>query len=210
MTSFSYSQAAEFSAATLHEASAEAVPLPAALRRVAGAPKVCGRAFTVSCPPGDNLWIHRAILAASPGDVLVCVVGDAFEHGYWGEILTVAAMERGIAGLVIDGGIRDTAAIDTLGFPVFARMVCIRGTTKLLDGAGALGEPIRCGDALVNTGDLIVGDCDGLVAVPEAAIERALLSAAERDLKEIAILDRLRTGETTMDIYGWGKPGVLL
>ena len=133
------------------------------------------------------------------------MVGDAFEHGYWGEILTVAAMERGIAGLVIDGGIRDVDAIDALGFPVFARMVCIRGTTKRADGAGVLGRPVVCGDARVNTGDLIVGDRDGLVAVPEASIETALQSAAERDRKELAILDRLRSGETTMEIYGWGN-----
>ena len=198
-----YRAAAAYASATLHEASGGKGALPSALRPVAPQLKLCGRALTVASAPGDNLWIHRALLYAAPGDVLVCTVGGAYEHGYWGEILTVAAIAKGIAGLVIDGGVRDADRIEALGFPVFARTICIRGTSKRHDALGAISEPLMIGDCVVSAGDLIVGDRDGLVAVKAEDVEATLRAAGERESKEHEVLARLRSGESTMEVYGW-------
>jgi 4-hydroxy-4-methyl-2-oxoglutarate aldolase len=203
MTSDLYRAAGAFSAATLHEAYGGRGALPSALRPVDRRRSLAGRALTVTCAPGDNLWIHRALLQAAAGGVLVCTVGDAYEHGYWGEILTVAAMARGVAGLVIDGGIRDADRIEALGFPVFSRCLCIRGTAKRKDAPGAIGAPVAIGDCVVNTGDLIVGDRDGLVAVRASDLGIVLRASAERETKEREIMVRLRAGDSTMGIYGW-------
>jgi 4-hydroxy-4-methyl-2-oxoglutarate aldolase len=195
--------AAAFASATLHEASGGKGALPSALRPVAAQLKLCGRALTVASAPGDNLWIHRALLQAAPGAVLVCTVGGAYEHGYWGEILTVAAIAKGIVGLVIDGGVRDSDRIEALGFPVFARTICIRGTTKRQDAPGAIGEPVRIGDCLIKSGDLIVGDRDGVVVVSTDEVAATLAAAAAREAREADVLARLQRGETTLDVYGW-------
>ena len=143
------------------------------------------------------------MVGAKPGDVLVCTVAGAFEHGYWGEILTVAAQKQGVAGLVIDGGVRDADRIEALGFPVFARRLCIRGTTKRRDAPGGIGRPVSFDDCVVLTGDLIVGDRDGVVVVSSGDVEAVLKASAEREAKEAAVMDRLRAGESTLQIFGW-------
>lgn len=202
-----YATAAAFASATLHEAGGGIGALPSALKPIDPNRKLCGRALTVDSPPGDNLWIHRALLAARPGEILVCAVSGAYEHGYWGEILTVAAMARGIAGLVIDGGVRDADQMQALGFPVFSRGLCIRGTDKRLAGHGAIGEPVVIGEVTIASGDLVLGDRDGVVAIPAHRIEAVLDAAAERERKEEAIMRRLRDGEDSLTIYGWtGAP----
>jgi 4-hydroxy-4-methyl-2-oxoglutarate aldolase len=203
MTAPNMNRLAQYPTATIHEAYGGKGAFPSMLRPIDPARRLFGRAFTVEAAAGDNLWIHRALLAAAEGDVLVCSVAGAYEHGYWGEILTVAAMVRGIAGLVIDGGIRDADRIEALGFPVFCLRLCIRGTTKHRDAPGRLGEPLMFGDCLVKTGDLVVGDRDGLVAVDAVEIESVLKAAAEREAKEASVMKRLRAGETTMEIFGW-------
>src|SRR6202043_1769819 len=101
--------------------------LPSLIKPVAAGFRVCGPAFTVDCPPADNLWLHRAIYAAASGHVLVVDVRGRTEAGYWGEILSHAALARRLGGLVIAGGVRDTEEISALSFPVFAADICIRG-----------------------------------------------------------------------------------
>ena len=115
-------------AATLHEAGGKIGALPSLIKPVAAAFRCCGPALTVHSPGGDNLWLHRALDIAQPGEVLVVDVSGAYDHGYWGEIMTTMAKARGLAGLVIDGCVRDGVLLEQIGFPVFARGLCIRGT----------------------------------------------------------------------------------
>ena len=120
----------------MHEAGGKIGALPSIIKPVAPAFRCCGPALTVHSPGGDNLWLHRALDVAQPGDVLVVHVSGAHEHGYWGEIMTTMAKVRGLAGLVIDGCVRDGVLLEQIGFPVFARGLCIRGTGK---DYGAIG-----------------------------------------------------------------------
>jgi 4-hydroxy-4-methyl-2-oxoglutarate aldolase len=196
-------RALELGTATLHEAAGQIGALPSSITPVATGMKLAGSAMTVAVMPGDNLMLHRAIYVARAGDVLVTYAGGAREHGYFGEVMASAAMARGIAGLVIDGGIRDADRISELGFPVFATLRCIRGTTKLSDGPGAVGSPIVIGDVLVQPGDLIVADGDGVIALPSLDCERIVEAGYAREVKEREIIARLRAGETTLEIYGW-------
>ena len=191
------------SSATVHEAAGRLGALPSAIGPAFAGARVVGPAFPVACPPGDNLWIHRALYAAEPGDVLVVDVGGGTEFGYWGEILSTAAIERGLAGLVINGGVRDRDALAALGLPVFSAGLCIRGTGKHFAGAGSLGAPVRIGEVFVNRGDLVVGDADGVVVIRRADVEAVLESAAEREAKEAELMRRIRAGERTVDLYGW-------
>jgi 4-hydroxy-4-methyl-2-oxoglutarate aldolase len=193
--------AAKLSAATLHEAAHKAGALPAAIKPVDTAMRLCGRAFPVKCPPGDNLWIHRALAQAGPGDVLVVSVGEGVEFGYWGEIMGAAAKSRGISGLVISGGVRDVEALRRLGLPTFSACVSIRGTVKDRAGDGAIGEPVRIGDIAISRGDLVVGDADGVVVLTPDVACAAVVASFARDEQEAAIIERVRAGALTLDVY---------
>jgi 4-hydroxy-4-methyl-2-oxoglutarate aldolase len=193
---------ARFDAATIHEAYGRRGALPSDIKPIDLSFSACGPAFTVNCPAGDNLWIHRAVYAAQPGDVLVVQTRGEREAGYWGEILSEAAIARGLAGLVIDGGVRDVTRLAELGFPVFAANVCLRGTLKEPASDGRLGEPVVIGTTLVRPGDAVVGDRDGVVVVAAEAVEAAAGAASERLRKEQDVIARLRNGETTLAIYG--------
>ena len=116
-----------------------------------------------------------------------------------------SAMARGIVGLVIDGCVRDADELEEMGFPVFSSGLCIRGTEKLFDGAGSLAEPITIGEITINHGDLVLGDEDGLVIIPADQVEVGIQKSVERETKEDATKERLKTGETSMEIYGWDK-----
>jgi 4-hydroxy-4-methyl-2-oxoglutarate aldolase len=194
---------AAFSAATVHEATGSDFVLSPEIRPLVDSWRVSGRALTVSTAPGNNLWVHRAIYRAEPGDVLVVSTGGGVEYGYWGEILATAALERNIAGLVIDGGVRDGAELATLGMPVFSRGRCIRGTGKDADLGGGIGLPIEVTGVSIATGDIVVGDGDGVVIVPADRASAVAQAAAARLAKEDVVLDRLRKGATTLEIYGW-------
>lgn len=190
-------------AATIHEALGRKGALPSAIKPVGPEMKVCGPAVTVQSPPGDNLWIHRALYVARPGDVLVVSTCGGYEYGYWGEILSAAAMARGLGGLVIDAGVRDRDQLCDFGFPVFSRGLCIRGTGKDFEAEGFINVPITIGDVRICPGDMIVGDADGVVAVGQDAVAQGADDARAREAKEAAIVERLRNGETTFAIYGW-------
>jgi len=149
------------------------------------------------------LWLHRALDIAQPGDVLVVHTSGAYEHGYWGEIMTSAAKVRGLGGLVIDACVRDGVLLERIGFPVFARGLCIRGTGKDYGAIGWLNEPILLGSTPISAGDLIVGDGDGVVVVPRLRAAEVVNKARQREADEAAILNRIEAGETTMQIYGF-------
>jgi 4-hydroxy-4-methyl-2-oxoglutarate aldolase len=187
------------SAATLHESGA--TPLPPQVHPLDPGWRVCGRAFTVDLAPGHNIWLHRAIYAAQPRDVLVAATSGAYEYGYWGDVLTHAAIARELGGLIIDGSVRDSADLLRLGFPVFARGLCVRGTGKDAS-AGGLGMPITVGSVTVRSGDVVIGDADGIVVVSPAQIGQVVDRAALREKEEETIRKRISAGESTLDIYG--------
>ena len=196
------SVAAGLPSATLHEAAGRIGALPSAIKPVDPAMRVCAPAITVQSPGGDNLWIHRAIYQAAPGDVLVVDVSGVFEFGYWGEIMSTAAQVRGLGGLVINGGVRDGDLLTQIGFPVFSRPLCIRGTGKDFGARGFIGHPVMIGEVIVQPGDLIVGDGDGVVAIPREQTTSVAEAGRLREMKEAGVLERLRAGESTLDIFG--------
>lgn len=187
------------STATLYEASAADCACAPGLRPVWPGARLAGPAYTVRGVGGDNLALHHAVATAPPGHVLVADLQGAV-HGHWGEVLAVAAQVRGLLGLVVDGGIRDTAELAELGFPVFASSVAVFRTTK--DHPGVLGAPLVLRGVPVSTGDLIVADADGVVCLPRAVAPSVVARADERVAKERDILARLRDGRTTLDLYG--------
>lgn len=190
--------------ATLHEAAGRIGALPGAIKPVAPSMRVAGPAFTVEVPAGDNLAIHRAIYAARAGDVLVIATRSGIEWGYWGEILNEAALARGLGGLVIDGGVRDTHVLADQPFPVFSNGVCIRGTLKGI-APSALARPVAIGDIVVRPGDMIVGDRDGVVALPPDAVAPAVEKGRQREAEEADKIARIRAGERTLELYGFGE-----
>lgn len=195
--------AARLPTATLHEAAKKIGALPPAIKPVAPQFRFAGSALTVHSPGGDNLWLHRALDVAQPGDVLVVFVSGAYEHGYWGEIMTTMAKVRGLAGLVIDGCVRDGVLLGEIGFPVFARGLCIQGTGKDFGAAGWINYPVTMGNVVVHPGDLVVGDFDGVVAIPQARAAEVIAAGQRREAEEAAILRRLEAGESTLKVYGW-------
>jgi 4-hydroxy-4-methyl-2-oxoglutarate aldolase len=194
-------EASRLSAATLHEAAGRAGALPQSLKPITANMRLCGRALPVRCPSGDNLWIHRALAVAAAGDVLVVDTGAGVDFGYWGEIMATAGVARGISGLVITGGVRDSAALIALGLPTFSACLSIRGTVKNPDGDGAVGEPVRIGEVVVRLGDLVFGDADGVVVLSPALAVAAVEAGQRRDFDEIAILEKIRAGALTLDVY---------
>jgi 4-hydroxy-4-methyl-2-oxoglutarate aldolase len=170
------------------------------IRPVAAGMQCCGPAFTVRCWPADNLTIHRAVELAGHGDVLVIDGGAGGETALLGDILVYAARRRGVAGIVLQGLVRDRAAIAAQGLAVFARGATARGPVK--ETLGAIQVPIQCGGVPVRPGDLVAGDDDGVVVVPrenlDAMVERVrLIHEAEERVKKA-----LAAGQTTVDILG--------
>jgi 4-hydroxy-4-methyl-2-oxoglutarate aldolase len=178
--------------------SARIVALP--VRPLAPDMVVAGPALTVSCRPGDNLALHRAIAAAAPGDVLVVDYGGSVSSGPFGEIMALACQMRGIAGMIIDGSVRDCARIIQSGFPLFCRGLDIRGTTKL--DPGSVGMAISLGSVEINRGDLVVADADAVIVLAAEDASAAATAGEMRAEREAAMMDRLRSGETTLQILG--------
>jgi len=195
-------RAAALSSATVHEAGGKIGVMPPAIKPVHPHFRICGPALTVHSPPGDNLWLHYAIYAAQPGDVLVVHCQAAYDHGYWGEVMSTAAKARKLGGLVIDGGVRDFTLLGEVDFPVFARGQCIRGTGKDKAAIGWINAPVLFDNLIVHPGDLVIGDNDGVVIVPAASAATVIAASEQRDADELEICRRLMAGETTLDIYG--------
>lgn len=196
-------QLSKFGTATIHEALGKIGNLPYQIKAMHPKMRICGPAYTIKAKAYMNVNLHRAYAYAKPGDVLVADCSGAFDAGYWGDLLTTGAMQQGIAGLVIDACVRDADEIEALGFPVFCRGYCIKGTGK--DPEGSLNEPITIGVVTIYPGDIIVGDRDGVVVVPKSRVAEAIEKSIAREQKEAQIRTRLRQGETSLQIYEWDK-----
>ena len=184
----------ELGAATLGESGGHA--MRARVHAAWPGARLAAPAFPVRCTPGDNLAIHVAVAEAPAGYALVVDVGDQPELGYWGEVLTTGAQARGLAGLVIDGGVRDVAALHTHHFPVFSTMIALRGATK--NQAGSAGRPVTVGGVEVGLGDWVVGDADGVTVVRAGELSTVLAAGRTRAEKEEHFFAALRSGTTTM------------
>ncbi len=199
-----------FDPATLFEAAGHRGMVDPAIRPAWAGASICGTASTVVCPPGDNLMLHHAVAAAKPGIIIVATMGNFLLTGSWGEILTVAAQAKGVAGLAVDGAVRDIAAISERGFPIFSRGLAIGSCTK--ERFGSLDVPIQFGGVTVRPGDIVVGDIDGVVIVPQERAEEVLAYASARRLRETEIMSELQKGKTTIELLRLpelAKPGVI-
>ncbi|MDQ4215477.1 4-carboxy-4-hydroxy-2-oxoadipate aldolase/oxaloacetate decarboxylase [Microbacterium capsulatum] len=194
----------QLGSATLYEASGLDCFLDPAFRPAWEGAAIVGRAVPVTAQLGDNLALHHGLEAAGRGDVLV-VDGGGAPFGYWGEVMAVAAQARGIAGLVIDGGVRDTAQLRDLGFGAFSTSISIRGTVK--QWPGTIGVPITLRGRVVHAGDLVVADRDGVAILPVGDVDRILEASRARATKEDAYMARLREGELTLDLYDFRRLG---
>lgn len=194
-------QLSKFSSATICEALGNIGFLPSGIKPISPKMKVCGPAYTIKTMPRDNVLLHRAYAYAEAGDVLIANCSGFYEAGYWGDLMSLGAKTKGINGLVIDACVRDADDIEVMGFPVFSRGLCIRGTSN--HGDGTLNEPIIIGDVLINPGDIIVGDRDGVVVIPFNKIEETIEKAMAREAKEKRTREELRKGKVSIDVYGW-------
>jgi 4-hydroxy-4-methyl-2-oxoglutarate aldolase len=168
---------------------------------------VAGPAITARCGPGDNLAVHVAVARASTaGAVLVVDASDVPELGYWGEVLTTAAEAHGVAGLVIDGGVRDVAALEAHAFPVFAALIALPGASKVR--GGTVDQPVTVGGIEVATGDWVVGDVDGVVSIPAADLDAVRAAAEARAAGEAGMFAALRAGQTTVELLGLDPTGL--
>lgn len=172
-----------------------------AIRPLAAGMRVCGPALTLRCWPADNLTVHRAIELAAPGDVLVIDGGDGRDTALMGDILVYAARLRGIAGVVLQGMVRDRADIAAQGFPVFACGATARGPVK--ETLGPIRIPIQCGGVLVRPGDIVAGDDDGVVVVPQEEADAVVEKVRAIREKEAKVRKALAAGQATPDILGF-------
>ncbi len=184
--------------ATVHEASGRKGAVDCAIKPISRGVRLCGPAFTVQCHPEDNLMLHKAIERARPGDILVASVQGYYEAGYWGGLMATSAVARKIGGLAIDGSIRDSAEIIQMGFPIFCRGFCIRGTTKTV--LGLINHPVLFGGVLVHPGDLILGDDDGMVVVERMECEEVLRASIKRIDTEKMKAEKLRAGISGVEL----------
>ncbi|SMY10186.1 4-carboxy-4-hydroxy-2-oxoadipate aldolase/oxaloacetate decarboxylase [Flavimaricola marinus] len=187
-----------FGSATIHEAQGRLGALSSKIKPIDRNMSLCGPAFTVVCAPRDNIMLQLAIHFAQPGDVIVVSAGEYEEAGSFGDVLGNACVAKGIAGVVTDTGVRDTAELIKLGLPVFSRSICIKGTVK--ETLGQVNGEIIVGDELIRPGDVIRGDADGLVMVrKEDAAEVAKKSAA-READEAGFIEAYKSGRTIIDV----------
>jgi len=184
--------------ATAHEAMGRRNALHSAIKPIRLGMRLLGRAFTCRCDANDNLTLHAALKLAQAGDVLVCDGGCYTEEGMFGDVMASCAVGRGLAGLLIDGGVRDSATIAEIGFPVFSRSICIKGAVK--ENLGDLQIPVVVGGVMVTPGDLVIGDDDGVCIVPQAEIASLIPKCRAREEKETRFRKALLAGETTWEL----------
>ena len=186
--------------ATVHEAIGRVGYVGPHIRPIQQGTKIAGSAVTVLSHPGDNIMIHAAVEVCEPGDVLVVVNTAPSTHGMFGDLLATSLMARGVRGLVIDAGVRDTMDLRAMGFPVWSHHVSCQGTVK--NTPGSVNVPVVLGGLAVHPGDVVCADDDGVVVVERADAASALEQSQARIDKEAATRARLEAGELGVDFYG--------
>jgi len=189
---------AQYGSATVHEAMGRIGYTGHRIRPIQQGASISGTAVTVSCAPGDNLMVHAAIEQAGEGDVIVVVPTTDSAFGFIGELMATQMQVRGVRGYVTSGGVRDTGELRSMGFPVWSKFVSSEGTVK--DTPGSVNVPVVLEGVVVNAGDVVVADDDGVTIVPRALAASALEASRARAEKEARVRLRYAAGEISMDI----------